>query len=86
MGAEEFIAPVLGVLSEVEDTAAAVGLAVKAHGAELGNEKLGNLLAAAGTILARLRSLQAMLPAVPSAEGLGQRGRSEEPRGGKKMG
>jgi hypothetical protein len=30
---------------------------------ELGDEKLGNLLAAAGTILARLRSLQAMLPA-----------------------
>jgi hypothetical protein len=51
------------VLTEVEDTAAAVGLAVEAHAVELGVEKIGNLLATAGTILVRLRSLQAMLPA-----------------------
>jgi hypothetical protein len=55
----------LAVLTEVEYAAASVGLAVEAHGAEVGDEKLGNLLAAAGTILARLRSLQAVL----SAEG-----------------
>jgi hypothetical protein len=63
MGAAEQRAQLLGVLTEVEDAAAAVGLAVEAFGAGLGDEKLGNLLAAAGIILARLRSLQAMLPA-----------------------
>ena len=63
MSAETLRAELLGVLTEVEDAAAAVGLAVEAHAAGLGDEKLGNLLAAAGTILARLRSLQAMLPA-----------------------
>jgi hypothetical protein len=52
----------LSPLAEVEDAAAAVGLAVEAHAPELPEGQLANRLAAAGALLARLRTLRAMLP------------------------
>jgi hypothetical protein len=62
MGAAELRAELLSLLAEVEDAAAAVGLAVEAHAPELSEGQLANLLSAAGALLARLRTLRALLP------------------------
>jgi hypothetical protein len=62
MGAAEMRAELLSLLAEVEDAAASVGLAVEAHAPELSEGQLANLLSAAGGLLARLRTLRAMLP------------------------
>jgi hypothetical protein len=62
MGATELRAELLGLLAELEDTAAAVGLAVEAHAPDLSEGQLANLLSAAGALLARLRMLRALLP------------------------
>jgi hypothetical protein len=63
MGAAVMRAELLSLLAEVEDAApAAVCLAVEAHAPELTEGQLANLLATAGALLARLRTLRDMLP------------------------
>jgi hypothetical protein len=62
MGASELRAELLSLLAEVEDAAAAVGLAVEAHAPELSEGQRADLLSAAGALRARLRTLRAPLP------------------------
>jgi hypothetical protein len=52
----------VALLGEVEEAAADVSPAAAAALASLTAEQLGNLLAAAGATLARLRTLRALLP------------------------
>jgi hypothetical protein len=63
MDATELRAELLGLLAELEDTAAAVGLAALLHAGDLAEEQLAGLLAGARAALDRLRSLQVLLPA-----------------------
>jgi hypothetical protein len=62
MGATELRAELPALLAELEDAAAAVGLAVELHAGDLAEDRLAGLLAAAGALLARLRTLRALLP------------------------
>jgi hypothetical protein len=63
----------LSLLAEVEDAAAAVGLAVEAHAPELSEGQLADLLSAAGALLARLRTPRALLPAEDEPDPSGAR-------------
>jgi hypothetical protein len=69
MGATELRAELLGLLAELEDSAAAVGLAVELHAGDLAEERLAGLLAGAHATLDRLRSLPALLQIEDGPEG-----------------
>jgi hypothetical protein len=63
MGAVEKRAALLDLIAELEDVAAAVGLAVEMYASDLTEDRLDALLAGVSAALAQLNALQVSPPA-----------------------